>query len=127
MSAAFFCHWMNQYTKKCSMAERWNMKSHFPRCHTYSTWDKNAILNHPRHIEPWLSKIWRWAFHKILQTSLIQQIMPPVLLFSPHPLLTALTTSALLKHDITVCWLTPLPTLMQTLVLFSALWTSFSF
>ena len=42
-------------------------------------------------------------------------------------LLTALTTAALLKHDITVCWLTALPLLIQALVLFAAFWTSFSF
>lgn len=61
---------------------------------------------------PQHSAFWRWTFHRILQTSLIQQIMSPVLLFSSRPLLTALTTAALLKHDITVCWLTALPPLI---------------
>lgn len=43
------------------------------------------------------------------QTSPVQQIMSPTLFFPRLvPLQTAPTTAALLKHDITVCWLTAL-------------------
>lgn len=50
------------------------------------------------------------AFYKNLADIIDSNRMSPVLLFSPHPLLTALTTATLLKHDITVCWPTALPT-----------------
>lgn len=61
-------------------------------------------------------------FTKSRRRHRFKQIMSPMLLSSSRPLLTALTKAALLKHDITVCWLTVLsPPHTHTTVWYSLL------